>query len=138
MKDDAKLKRIQVVSFGFKYGPPPEANLVEDVRWVTNPFYEPSLRELTGADRAVQEFILSQPGVVEFLSDMRNSLHRRLRGWLDYGNDHEQVTLAFGCTGGKHRSRFFALTCAAMATEIVAALGIKSHVSVSHRDEGKE
>jgi len=138
MNDNPKLKRVQVVSFGYKYGPPPEANLVEDVRWVPNPYYDLALRELTGADPAVQEFILAQTDVVDFLSDLRTSLHRRLRGWLENGNDHEQVVLAFGCTGGKHRSRFFTLACAEMVKEIVAQLGISADVSVNHRDEGKE
>ncbi|MBS2003555.1 MAG: hypothetical protein JST44_18710 [Cyanobacteria bacterium SZAS LIN-5] len=129
----SNIKNIRVLSFGFKYGPPPFAHIVEDVRWVKNPFYEPSLHAMTGADAPVQEFILAQDDVVGFLSDMRTNLRRRLRGF-SHSNYHETLIIAFGCTGGKHRSRFFAIKCAEMLAELTLELGIEAEVVVEHRD----
>lgn len=134
MTNNPNLNCIRVISFGFKHGPPPFANLVEDVRWVRKPFYEPGLHAMTGADAPVQEFILAQPDVVDFLSDMRNNLRRRLSGFR-HSNYHETLTLAFGCTGGKHRSRFFAFKCAEMLAELVDELGITTEIVVEHRDQ---
>jgi RNase adapter protein RapZ len=134
MTQTNSLKNIRVLSFGFKHAPPPFANIVEDVRWVRNPFYEPGLHAMTGADRPVQEFILAQPDVLEFLSDMRNNLRRRLRGFR-HSNYHETLTIAFGCTGGKHRSRFFAIKCAEMLAELSDEFGITPEIVVEHRDQ---
>ncbi len=134
MTTNNNIKNIRVLSFGFKYGPPPPfAHIVEDVRWVANPFYEPTLHAMTGADAPVQEFILAQPDVVAFLRDMRNNLRRRLRGF-SHSNYHETLILAFGCTGGKHRSRFFAIKCAEMLAELTAELDIDAEIVLEHRD----
>ena len=71
---------VCVMSFGFKYGPPPAADFVGDVRWVKNPFYEPSLRSLPGADELVQQFILDQPSVWDYLGDLRNDIREQVWG----------------------------------------------------------
>ncbi len=133
MTENNNINSIRVISFGYKYGPPPFAHLVEDVRWVRNPFYEPELHAMTGADAPVQEFILAQPDVVDFLSDMRNNLRRRLRGF-SHSNYHETLIFAFGCTGGKHRSRFFAFKCAEMLAKLTVELGITAEIVVEHLD----
>src|ERR1700722_8761802 len=128
---------VCVMSFGFKYGPPPAADFVEDVRWVKNPFYEPALRSLTGADELVQQFILNQPSVWDYLGDLRNDIREQLRLWLAK-DDTSSLVLAFGCTGGKHRSRFFAITCVDIASELLLELGAQAQVTLTHRDDGKE
>lgn len=133
MTTSNNIKKIQVLSFGYKYGSPPSAHIVEDVRWVKNPFYEPDLHAMTGADAPVQEFILAQEDVVGFLHDMRTNLRRRLRGFM-HSNYHETLLIAFGCTGGKHRSRFFAIKCAEMLAELIVELGINAEIVVEHRD----
>ena len=68
------LHAVCIMSFGFKYGPPPAADFVEDMRWVKNPFYEHELRSLTGADELVQQFILAQPDVAAYLDDLHSSM----------------------------------------------------------------
>lgn len=130
---DKNLQNVRIISFGFKYGPAPEANLVEDVRWVPNPYWDLSLRELTGADPRVHEFILAQPDVAEFIDEMRTSLRRRLRGYRQ-SNYHDTLTIAFGCTGGKHRSRFFAFKCAEILADLLPEFNVVSNIVVEHRD----
>lgn len=137
MTENNKIKHIRVLSFGFKYAPPPaEAHIVEDMRWVKNPFWDPTLAAMNGADAPVQEFILAQDDVLEFLADMRSQMRRRLKG-LRHSNYHETLTIAFGCTGGKHRSRFFAFKCAEMVAELIVELGIDADIAIEHRD-GRE
>jgi RNase adapter protein RapZ len=93
---------ISLVSFGYKYGVPTDADLVFDVRFLPNPFFVPKLRQLTGKDQKVRRYIRSFPQTGEFL--------RRIEGLLTYLIPHyiregkSYLTIAFGCTGGKHRS----------------------------------
>ena len=72
------------------------------------------------------------------LAMLSEQLKLMLRGFLRVGNDHISVRFAFGCTGGKHRSRFFAVSCYRMVNDIVAELGLDSNVQLKHRDEGRE
>ena len=93
-------------SFGFKHGIPLDADLVFDVRPLPNPHYDPALRELTGMDEPVIRFIESQPEAMEMLDD----IHRFVANWLPaYIRDSRAyLTVAIGCTGGQHRSVYFA------------------------------
>lgn len=122
--------RIAVMSFGFKYGIPLDADLVFDMRFLPNPFWNPELRPFSGKDEVVSEFVLSQPGAGEFLDGVLALLRPMTEGYLREGRSY--VTLAVGCTGGKHRS-------VAMAEALSAALrSDRLGTLVVHRDLGRE
>jgi UPF0042 nucleotide-binding protein len=120
--------RLNIVSFGYKYGLPVDADLVADCRFLPNPHWVPSLRPLSGCDAAVRDYVLSQPGAAEFLDAYLAVLEVSLAGFEREGKRY--VTLAVGCTGGKHRS-------VAISEQIAARLGGRD-VTVSHRDLGRE
>ena len=111
-------------SFGFKYGLPLDADLVFDVRCLPNPYYDPALRPLTGRDAPVIEFLTAQPEVLRMLDDLR----RFIADWLPaYIRDNRSyLTVALGCTGGQHRSVWFAENLAAHFRD-------KARVLVRHR-----
>jgi UPF0042 nucleotide-binding protein len=92
-------------SFGFKHGIPLDADMVFDVRCLPNPFYDPRLRPLTGKDAAVIEFLAADSGVQAMLADIREFLAKWLPGFV--ADNRSYVTVAIGCTGGKHRSVYF-------------------------------
>jgi UPF0042 nucleotide-binding protein len=122
--------RLSIVSFGYKYGLPVDADLVADCRFLPNPRWVEELAPLTGQDDRVRDYILAQPGANEFLDTYTAALQITLDGYRRQGKHY--VTLAVGCTGGKHRS-------VTMAEEIAgrlekAGLGIQ----VVHRDLGRE
>ena len=120
--------RLNIVSFGYKYGLPVDADLVADCRFLPNPHWVPSLRPLSGCDAAVRDYVLSQPGAAEFLDAYLAVLEVSLAGFEREGKRY--VTLAVGCTGGKHRS-------VAISEQIAARLDGRD-VTVSHRDLGRE
>ncbi|MQY08492.1 RNase adapter RapZ [Actinomadura macrotermitis] len=122
--------RATVVSFGYKYGLPVDADLVVDCRFLPNPHWVPELRPKTGRDADVRDYVLGQRGAKEFLDAYTEVLRLLADGYEREGKHY--VTLAVGCTGGKHRS-------VAMAEQISARLrdeGIE--VQVAHRDLGRE
>ncbi|MEY4989024.1 MAG: hypothetical protein RI933_657 [Actinomycetota bacterium] len=123
--------QITVMSFGFKYGLPTDADLVADARFLPNPFWNEDLRPFTGEDQSVSDFVLSQDGAAEFLENYLAALKPVLNGYVK--ENKRYATIAVGCTGGKHRS-------VAIAKKIAAALSDQSEISVSikHRDLGKE
>ncbi len=84
-----KLTRINILSFGFKHGAPPEANLLFDVRFLSNPFYEAALRALTGTDEPVAKFVLCQAAAQSFLSALKGLLAEALAGYVAHGHDHD-------------------------------------------------
>lgn len=94
--------KVHVMSFGFKYGPPAEADMIFDLRFLPNPYFDLSLREQTGKDPAVREYILAGDPGREFLSRLREFLLYLLPLYAKEGR--YRLTLAFGCTGGRHRS----------------------------------
>ena len=94
--------RVQVLSFGHKYGSPPEMELLFDVRHLPNPFFVPELRELSGHDRRVVEYLKSKPEVSETLSRFNDLLEYLLPLYKREGKSY--VTVGIGCTGGRHRS----------------------------------
>ena len=120
--------RLSIVSFGYKYGLPVDADLVADCRFLPNPHWIPGLRAMSGLDAPVRDYVLAQPGAPEFLSAYLAVLEVSLDGFEREGKRY--VTLAVGCTGGKHRS-------VAMAEQLAARLAGRD-VTVSHRDLGRE
>lgn len=95
---------LQVVSFGFKHGAPIDADLVMDVRFLPNPHYVKGLRPKTGLDKPVQDYILKQPIAKKFLADWLKLISSLLPHYVKEGKSY--LTIAIGCTGGKHRSVF--------------------------------
>jgi UPF0042 nucleotide-binding protein len=93
---------VQFVTFGYKHGIPLESDLVLDVRFMRNPFYEPELRELDGRDEEVRDFVLAQPGAVRFVELVVDLLTFLLPLYAAEGKN--RITIALGCTGGQHRS----------------------------------
>ena len=100
--DGAAQLRLAVMSFGFKYGVPLDADFVYDLRFLPNPFWVPELRPLTGRDQPVADFVLRQPGAEEFIDDVVTLMDSVVSGFVREGRRY--VTLGLGCTGGKHRS----------------------------------
>ena len=122
--------RLSIVSFGYKYGLPVDADLVADCRFLPNPHWIAELAPLTGKDEPARDYILSRPGAQEFLHHYAELLRVVLPGYEHEGKRF--VTLAVGCTGGKHRS-------VAMADELAARIGdAGADVQVVHRDLGRE
>lgn len=93
---------VHIFSFGFKYGMPMDADFVADMRFLPNPFWVPELRELTGKDQAVQDYVLSDSAAITFLDSYENALLTAIDGFAK--EDKHYVTIAVGCTGGQHRS----------------------------------
>jgi UPF0042 nucleotide-binding protein len=119
-----------VISFGYKYGLPVDADLVVDCRFLPNPHWVPELRPLTGKDPAVRDYVLAQTGAVPLLDAYSQVLGLIGEGYLREGKRY--ATIAVGCTGGKHRS-------VAMAEELSARLAASGvDASVVHRDLGRE
>ncbi len=112
---------LTVASFGFKYGVPSNADLVFDVRFLPNPFFVPELKALTGKDPAVAKYVLDRPETTEFLDKLQDLLAFLLPRYQKEGKSY--VTVAVGCTGGKHRSvaLVHALTARLKATAYGAA-----------------
>ncbi|HEY3268651.1 MAG TPA: RNase adapter RapZ [Armatimonadota bacterium] len=118
--------QITVVSFGFKYGLPIDADLVFDLRFLRNPHWDDSLRQFTGRDKAVQDYIDEDPRAAQFLGHIENLLSFAVPCYRDEGKAY--LTVAIGCTGGQHRSVCF-------GERITAFLKSLGHsVTLSHRE----
>jgi UPF0042 nucleotide-binding protein len=128
--------RLSIVSFGFKYGLPVDADLVADCRFLPNPHWIAELAPMTGQDEPVREYILSQDGAEAFLGAYTELLKVVLPGYEREGKRF--VTLAVGCTGGKHRSVAMAEQLSARIASTGAALLAATDVQVVHRDLGRE
>ncbi|MFS0867659.1 RNase adapter RapZ [Microbacterium sp. 179-B 1A2 NHS] len=122
---------VTVMSFGFKYGLPPDVDLVADMRFLPNPYWEPTMRPLTGKDESVREFVLGQDGAREFIDAYATALHPVLQGYQRENKRHSVI--AIGCTGGKHRS---VVTALELADRLSHEAGVA--VRVTHRDLGRE
>ena len=128
---NAKGLKVNVMSFGFKYGIPTDADLVADARFIPNPHWQDELRAMTGNDAPVADYVLAQPGVQDFITNYVAVLRTTLAG---YRTENKRfATIAIGCTGGKHRS-------VAIANRIAEILSDEADVriSVKHRDLGRE
>lgn len=128
--DGRPLLRATVVSFGYKYGLPVDADLVADVRFLPNPFWIPELRDLTGENAQVRDYVLTQEGAGEFVDRYAQLLEIIGAGYTREGKHY--MTLAVGCTGGKHRSVVIARELADRLT----GMGVRA--TVVNRDLGRE
>ena len=126
--------RVNVLSFGYKYGIPVDADLVLDCRFIPNPHWIPELRPLSGLDEKVKSTVLSNPGVGDFVNTYVSLIQQMLPGYLREGKKY--LTVAIGCTGGKHRSVSVAREIADKLDGDGAGLTISAHAS--HRDVGRE
>lgn len=138
---NSPLSNVRVVSFGYLHGEPPMANIVLDVRCLTNPFYDENLRPLSGCDKPVQDFLDAQPETTEVLDGLRPLLKTMLPNYVRNASKYiDTFVIAVGCSGGKHRSRYMALRIAGIVRELCESLELDYEplVTVEHRDEGKE
>lgn len=129
---DSTVKlQLTVMSFGYKYGIPADADNVADARFIPNPFWNEELRPFTGLDNQVSDYVLSQTGALEFVESYTKALQPVLDGYLRENKHY--ATIAIGCTGGKHRS-------VAVSTKLAELLSENDEytVTVRHRDLGKE
>ena len=129
-ESDVATFQATILSFGFKYGIPVDADFVFDVRFLANPFWEEDLKKLTGLDKKVQDFVLKQDGAENFFKTINEVINVTTPGYVREGKKY--VTVAIGCTGGKHRS----VTIAEKVAQELKSNGAK--VRVVHRDLGKE
>ncbi|WP_295660956.1 RNase adapter RapZ [uncultured Nocardioides sp.] len=122
--------KVTVISFGFKYGIPVDADFVGDMRFLPNPHWVPELRPHDGRDEDVSSYVMRQPGATEFLDGYLPVLEIAARGYLNEGKRF--MTIGIGCTGGKHRS-------VAMSEEVARRLRERGHdTRAVHRDLGRE
>ncbi|MCL4448877.1 MAG: RNase adapter RapZ [Actinobacteria bacterium] len=120
------LMQIAVVSFGFKYGIPLDVDLVFDCRFIPNPYWIEELRELTGLDDKVRKYVLDQPSAIRFLSKLQDMMELLIPAYQEEGKSY--LTIALGCTGGRHRS-------VVLARELVDYLDRQGFSPLSrHRD----
>ncbi|KRN57201.1 hypothetical protein IV74_GL000182 [Carnobacterium divergens DSM 20623] len=127
--EDTNLFRVEVISFGFKYGLPIDADVVMDVRFLPNPHYIDTLRPLTGLDKPVYDYVMQQPETEQFYRKFIDLLLYVLPGYKKEGKNN--VTIAIGCTGGQHRS--VALT-ERVGRQLIAD---DYKVNITHRDKDK-
>jgi UPF0042 nucleotide-binding protein len=126
--DDENFKNLMVtiLSFGFKYGIPADADLVFDVRFLPNPYYNEKLRPLTGNDKPIQDFVMGCPQAVEFMDKLEDMINFLIPNYILEGKN--SLVIAVGCTGGKHRS-------VTLANELYRRLSNKDYgVRIEHRD----
>jgi UPF0042 nucleotide-binding protein len=123
--------QVTLMSFGFKYGLPPDADMVADARFLPNPFWNPELRPFTGLDDVVRDYVLEQNGAADFIDAYVAALSPVIAGYQRENKRH--ALFAVGCTGGKHRS-------VAIAEELATRLSDLPGIAVNtkHRDLGRE
>lgn len=117
---------VTIVSFGFKYGIPRDADMVFDVRFLPNPYYIPELKAMTGNERKVQDFVMNAPESEEFMDKLKDMMQFLIPNYRKEGKN--QLVVAIGCTGGKHRS-------VTLANSLYRALLSSSYsIRIEHRD----
>lgn len=117
---------VTIISFGYKYGIPLDADLVIDVRFLPNPYWRENLRLLTGKDGPVRDYVLTSPATASFLEQFTRLLNFLIPYYIQEGKSH--LVIAIGCTGGQHRS----VVLAEKVAEAIQGPGLR--VNVSHRD----
>ncbi len=128
--EDARRLRVTVLSFGFKYGLPPDSDFVLDARFLPNPYWVPELRDHTGIEEDVSRYVLGQRGAVTFVETYARMINATAPGFEREGKRY--LTVAVGCTGGKHRS-------VAIAEELAKRLReLRVVAAAQHRDLGRE
>jgi UPF0042 nucleotide-binding protein len=125
---EEQIMDVNIFSFGFKHGLPAEADLMIDVRFLPNPFYDPEMRNLTGNDEKVARYVLGHPTTKEFMVAWKRLLDVVLPGYVAEGKP--TLTIAIGCTGGQHRS----VAIANASADYLKERGYR--VNLSHRDLG--
>ena len=126
--------RVNVLSFGYKYGIPVDSDLVLDCRFIPNPHWIPELRPLTGLTKEVSNKVLTSEGVSEFVKSYVGVIRQMMPGYLREGKKY--VTIAIGCTGGKHRSVAISEEIAKQLSSEKSEIEISAHAT--HRDVGRE
>jgi len=126
--------RVNVLSFGYKYGIPVDADLVLDCRFIPNPHWIPELRPLNGLDKPVSDKVLGSEGVADFVKSYVGVVQKMIPGYFREGKKY--VTIAIGCTGGKHRSVAIAEEIARQLSSTSQDLELTAHAT--HRDVGRE
>ena len=128
--EDARRLKVTALSFGFKYGLPPDADFVLDARFLPNPYWVPELKELTGRDEDVSRYVLGQHGARSFVETYARLINATAPGFEREGKRY--LTVAVGCTGGKHRS-------VAIVEELARRLReVRLSATAQHRDLGRE
>ena len=128
--------RVNVLSFGYKYGIPVDADLVVDCRFISNPHWVPELRPLSGLDKPVSDAVLNSDNVQEFLDRYQALFETMATGFIAEGRKY--LTLAIGCTGGKHRSVAVAVELVKRLTKHENLVKYKIEAQALHRDLGRE
>jgi len=128
--------RVNILSFGYKYGIPVDADLVMDCRFIANPHWIPELRPLTGLDKPVSENVLASQNVQDFLEKYQSLFETMAVGFTQEGRKY--LTLAIGCTGGKHRSVAISEELAKRFAQSKPVNGKKISAQAVHRDLGRE
>ena len=124
-QDQSGTFTIEVISFGFKYGMPIDADIVMDVRFLPNPFYIPQLKPFTGLDRRVFDYVMSKQETQIFYKKFLDMLKVAIPGYIKEGK--KKLTIAIGCTGGQHRS-------VSIARQLAIDLANDYSVDISHRE----
>ena len=130
--EEFKSMMITILSFGFKYGIPSDSDLVMDVRFLPNPYYDVELRPKTGNDKEIQEFVMKHPEATEFIDKLEDLVQFLIPQYISEGKN--QLVISIGCTGGKHRS-------VTLANELFNRLNGENRdygLKIEHRDLGKD
>lgn len=130
--EDYKNMMITILSFGFKYGIPSDSDMVMDVRFLPNPYYDIELRPKTGNDKEIQEFVMKSPEAGQFVDKLEDLVQFLIPQYIDEGKN--QLVISIGCTGGKHRS-------VTLANELFKRLDQKDReygIKIEHRDLTKD
>ena len=128
--------RVNILSFGYKYGIPVDADLVMDCRFIANPHWIPELRPLTGLDKPVSDNVLASANVQDFLNKYQSLFETMATGFIHEGRKY--LTLAIGCTGGKHRSVAISEELSKRFANLNPVDGKKISAQAIHRDLGRE
>ena len=130
--EDYKNMMITILSFGFKYGIPSDSDMVMDVRFLPNPYYDVELRPKTGNDKEIQDFVMKYPEATMFIDKLEDLIQFLIPQYISEGKN--QLVVSIGCTGGKHRS-------VTLANELYQRLYKEDReygLKIEHRDIGKD
>lgn len=130
--EEFKSMMVTILSFGFKYGIPADSDMVMDVRFLPNPYYDVALRPKTGNDKEIQEFVMKYPEATEFIDKLEDLIQFLIPQYISEGKN--QLVISIGCTGGKHRS-------VTLANELYKRLNGESRdygLKIEHRDLTKD
>jgi UPF0042 nucleotide-binding protein len=130
--EEFKSMMVTILSFGFKYGIPADSDMVMDVRFLPNPYYDVELRPKTGNDKEIQEFVMKYPEATEFIDKLEGLIQFLIPQYISEGKN--QLVISIGCTGGKHRS-------VTLANELYKRLNGESRdygLKIEHRDLTKD